>query len=191
MSETKSTLRENPEGLNGIDVARVRQAQDEMRRDPDGAVAKPIHQVAIEWQQGYRTRTAVSGGEVIQGDEPTVYGGQGAGATPQELLLTAVGHCLTATYVGGLTAAGVAVRSMKVSVSGKVDFRAAYGVEKGHAGFESIQIVVDVDSDASPARIDALLDKLLPTAPIPDTIMRPVPLTEKLRHAKPDGGNRG
>jgi len=51
--------------------------------------------------------------------------------------------------------------------------------------------VVDVDSDASPARIDALLDKLLPTAPIPDTIMRPVPLTVKLRHAKPDGGNRG
>ena len=55
MRQTKSTLRENPEGLNGIDVARVRQAQDEMRRDPDGAVAKPIHQVAIEWQQGYRT----------------------------------------------------------------------------------------------------------------------------------------
>jgi len=108
----------------------MRQAQDEMRRDPDGAVAKPIHQVAIEWQQGYRTRTAVSGGEVIQGDEPTVYGGQGAGATPQELLLTPVGHCLTATYVGGLTAAGVAVRSMKVSVSGKVDFRAAYGRER-------------------------------------------------------------
>ena len=54
----------------------------------------------------------------------------------------------------------------------------------------SIYIVVDVDSDASPARIDALLE-LLPTAPIPDTIMRPVPLTVKLRHAKPDGGNRG
>ncbi len=191
MSETKSA---SPVGeaerLNGIDTARVRLAQEEMRRDPDGPVASPVHKVAIIWQNGYRTRTEVSGGNVIQGDEPPTYGGQGDGATPQELLLTAVGHCLIATYVGGLAAAGVAIRSLKVSVSGKVNFRAAYGVEKGHAGFESVEIAVDIDADASPARVEQLLDRLLPTSPIPDTIMRPVPLTVKLRHADHEGGSR-
>lgn len=189
MSENKKVVADGQEHLNGIDIAQVRLAQEEMRRDPEGAVSRPVHKAEIVWQDGYRTRTPVSGGAVIQGDEPAVYGGQGAGATPQDLLLTAIGHCLTATYVGGLTAAGIAVRSLKVSVSGRVNFRAAYGVEKGHAGFESIQVSVDVDADAAPARIDELLARLLPTAPIPDTIIRPVALTVELQHSQSRDGD--
>lgn len=189
MNENTKAPTDGQEHLNGIDIAQVRLAQEEMRRDPQGDVSRPLHQAEIVWQDGYRTRTSVSGGAIIQGDEPTVYGGQGAGATPQDLLLTAVGHCLTATYIGGLTAAGVAVRSLKVSVSGRVNFRAAYGVDKGPSGFESIEVSVDVDADATPERIDALLARLLPTAPIPDTIMRPVPLSVKLHHSKSGDGD--
>jgi len=129
------------------------------------------------------TKTQVSGGNIVEGDEPVVYGGAGRGATPQDLLLTAVGHCLTATYVGGLTAARIHIRSLSVLVSGRVNFSAAYGVEPGQAGFDRIAIAVDIDTDAPKDRVERLLAKLLPTAPIPDTILRAVPVDVEIRQA--------
>ncbi|MQT61487.1 OsmC family peroxiredoxin, partial [Pseudomonas sp. FSL R10-0399] len=104
------------------------------------------------------------------------------GATPQELLLAGIGNCLAATYIGGLSASGVKVNSLVLDVSGRVDFRAAFGVTSGNPGFESIQVQVLIDTEESSERVDALLAKLLPTAPIPDTIMRPVPLTVEVQH---------
>ena len=69
---------------------------------------------------------------MIIGDEPVRYGGEGMGVTPQDLLLTAVGHCLTATYIGGLSAARVNNGILQLHVSGRVNFRAAYAIESGN-----------------------------------------------------------
>jgi len=168
--------------LNGINSEKVRSAQEQMRIDPEGEVSRPTYAAKVLWKSGYRTEAQLSGGIALEGDEPVVYGGQGSGATPQDLLLAAVGHCLTATYVGGLTAAGIRVDHLEVVVSGRVNFRAAYGVERGQPGFEKIEVKVSIQTDASQERVDALLEKLLPTAPIPDTILRPVPLTVDVSH---------
>jgi hypothetical protein len=67
-------------------------------------------------------------------------------------------------------------------VSGKVNFLAAYGVEPGQAGFDRIKIDVDIDADASKDTIDGLLAKLFPSAPIPDTMIRPVPVEVAVWH---------
>ena len=168
--------------LNGVNTQTVRAAQEQMRLDPQGEVARPKYAAKVLWQSGYRTEAQLSGGISLQGDEPVVYGGQGQGATPQDLLLAAVGHCLTATYVGGLSAAGIRVEQLEVEVSGRVNFRAAFGVEAGNPGFEQIEVQVTLKTDAPEERVDALLKKLLPTAPIPDTILRPVPLTVEVTY---------
>jgi uncharacterized OsmC-like protein len=163
--------------INGINLETVRLAQDQMRKEPDGDVASPVHAATIVWETGYQTRTGVSGGTVVRGDEPKVYGGSGNGATPQELLLTAVGHCLAATYVGGLSASGIELRKLEIKVQGKVNFRAAYGVDReASPGFDGIQIDVEVDANAPKETVLPLLEKLFRTAPIPDTIIRPVPV---------------
>lgn len=174
--------RDNTTHLNGINTQQVRRAQEQMRNDPDGDVACPTYAAKVLWKSGYRTEAQLSGGLVLQGDEPVVYGGEGYGATPQDLLLTAVGHCLTATYVGGLSAAGIRVDHLEVLVSGRVNFRAAYGLERGQPGFEEINVKVSIQADAPQERVDELLERLLPTAPIPDTIIRPVPLTVDVSH---------
>lgn len=183
MTGDKNGLPDDDAPLNGIRLETVRRAQQEMRTDPEGSIARPTYAATVVWQGGYRTKTEVSGGAIVEGDEPVVYGGAGAAATPQDLLLTAVGHCLSATYVGGLTAAGIHIRSLTVRVSGKVNFAAAYGVEPGAPGFAGIKIDVDIDADAPRERLDSLLAKLLPTAPIPDTVLRPVQVEVEVRHA--------
>jgi uncharacterized OsmC-like protein len=118
----------------------------------------------------------VTDGQEVTGDEPERYGGSGVGITPEDMLLTAVGHCLAATYIGGLSAAGIAVKSLQIDVSGRVNFRAAYGLEAANPGFEGIRVEVDIQADSSPDKVKEVLDRLLKTAPIPDTIIRPLPL---------------
>lgn len=104
------------------------------------------------------------------------------GITPQDLLLTAVGHCLAATYIGGLSVARINVESLRLHVSGRVNFRAAFAIEPGNPGFEDITVVVEIQTDAPLDKVTALLKKLQQIAPIPDTIMRPVPVNIEIHH---------
>ena len=174
--------------MNGIDLDKSRAARDLIRADGDGLVAKPQYRSTVVWDKGYHTRARVTDGQEVIGDEPVRYGGSGTGLTPQDMLLTAVGHCLAATYIGGLSAAGIAVESLRLDVSGRVNFRAAYGVESGNPGFENIQVKVDIQTDSAQEEVNRILDGLLGTAPIPDTIMRPVPLDVEISCTQAEAG---
>jgi uncharacterized OsmC-like protein len=171
-----------PAALNGIQLSAIRETQERIRADGNGQIAKPEYKTSVVWNTAYQTSAQVKAGDVLIGDEPVIYGGNGKGATPQELLLAGIGNCLAATYIGGLSAQGVEVRSLRIDVSGRVNFRAAYSVEKGNPGFEGIEIQVYIDAGAADEKVNALLQKLLATAPIPDTIMRPVPLNVEIIH---------
>jgi uncharacterized OsmC-like protein len=162
--------------VNGIDLDRLRATRDLIEADADGPFAHPRYESTIVWKNGYRTVSCALDGQKIIGDEPEQYGGSGDGITPEDMLLSAIGGCLVATYIGGLSAAGITVKSLRLDVSGRVNFRAAYGLEAANPGFESIRIAVDIQADSSPDKVKEVMDRLLKTAPIPDTIIRPVPL---------------
>lgn len=168
--------------INGIDLEQSQVIYDQIRMGSDSDIAKPKYQATVVWDNGYHTTTNLNSGQTIIGDEPVRYGGEGMGATPQDMLLTAVGHCLAATYIGGLSAARINVESLRLHVSGRVNFRAAYAIESGNPGFEDIKVTVEIQTDAPQEEVTALLKKLQQTAPIPDTIMRPVSVNVEIHH---------
>lgn len=167
--------------VNGIDLKRSRVIYDQIKMGGDSDIAKPHYEATVVWDSGYHTTSNVGNSQVI-GDEPVRYGGEGMGVTPQGLLLTAVGHCLAATYIGGLSAARINVESLRLHVSGRVNFRAAYAIEPSNPGFEDIKVIVEIQTDAPQEEVILLLNKLERTAPIPDTIMRPVPVNVEIHH---------
>ena len=57
---------------------------------------------------------------------------------------------------------------------------ATYGVAPGEPGFAHIELTVHLDADAPRERLQSLIDDALATAPIPNTIARPVPVTAGL-----------
>jgi uncharacterized OsmC-like protein len=168
--------------VNGIDLEQSQIIYDQIKTGGGNDIAKPHYQATVVWDNGYHTTTNVNNGQTIIGDEPVRYGGEGMGVTPQDLLLTAVGHCLAATYIGGLSAARINVESLRLHVSGRVNFQAAYAIESGNPGFEDIRIIVEIQTDAPQEEVTALLKKLQRTAPIPDTIIRPVPVNIEIHH---------
>lgn len=168
--------------VNGLDLRQTRATLDLIRKDRQGDIATPEFRATVVWDSGYHATTHVTDGQVVIADEPKRYGGEEMGVTPEDLLLTAVGSCLVATYIAGLSAAHINVEFLRLSVSGRVNFRTAFALEPGTPGFEDIKVVADIQTDAPEEKVTALLEKLLKTAPIPDTIMRPVPLKVEIVH---------
>lgn len=162
--------------VNGIDVGKLGATRDRIEADADGPFPNPRYESTVVWKNGYRTISCAMDGQEVIGDEPEQYGGKGSGMTPEDMLLSAIGGCLVATYIGGLSAAGITVESLCLDVSGRVNFRAVFSLEATNPGFESIRVAVDIQPDSSPGKVKEIMDKLLKTAPIPDTISRPVPL---------------
>ncbi|MBL8497696.1 OsmC family peroxiredoxin [Nitrosomonas sp. JL21] len=172
----------NNDIVNGIDPKRAQAILNLVRNDITGDTAKPEFRTTVAWDSGFHATMHVTDGQVVLADEPHHFGGEGMGITPEDLLLTAVGSCLVATYIAGLSAASINVEYLRLSVSGRVNFRAAFAVEPGSPGFEDIKVVVDLQTDAPEKEVTQLLQKLYKMAPIPDTILRPVPVKVEINH---------
>ena len=168
--------------VNGLDLKRIWAALDSINADYKGDIANPGYRATVEWDSGFHSTTHTTDGQVVLSDEPKRYGGEEMGATPEDLLLAAGGACLGNTYIAALSAARIHVESLRMNVSGRVNFRTAFGLEAGTPGYENIKIVVDIQTDAPEEKVIALMEKVFPTAPIPDTIMRPVPIDVEIVH---------
>jgi organic hydroperoxide reductase OsmC/OhrA len=109
--------------VNGIDLDRLHATRDLIEADADGPSANPKYESTVVWNNGYhngyRTVSCVTDGQEVIGDEPEQYGGKGSGITPEDMLLTAVGNCLAATYIGELSAAGVTVKLLRQRMSAR------------------------------------------------------------------------
>lgn len=168
--------------VNGLDLNRMRTALDSIKADGKGDIANPKFRAVVVWDSGYHSTAHITDGQRIISDEPKQYGGETMGATPEDLLLTAVGACLVNTYIAALSAARIHVEFLRINVSGRVNFRTAFGLEAGTPGYEGIKIVVDIQADAPEEKVTALMKQVFPAAPIPDTIMRPVPIDVEIVH---------
>lgn len=169
--------------VNGLDFNRMQAVLDSIKTDGQGSIAHPRFQATVVWDSGYHSTARVTDGQTVISDEPTRYGGEEVGVTPEDLLLAAVGSCLVNTYIAALSAARINVESLRINVSGCVNFRTAFGLEVGAPGYEAIKIAVDVQTDAPTERVTEIMEKAFPTAPIPDTIMRPVPVNVEIAHS--------
>jgi uncharacterized OsmC-like protein len=166
------------EHLNGVDLGAVGEIADGFRRAPESGPTR--FQAEVAWLGGYRTEARLDGMATVRGDEPEALAGTGTGPSPEAMLLAAAAQCLIVGVAGVASARGVEIRSLRVDAAGSVDLAAAYGVAPGNPGFAHIDLTVHVEADAPRERLQSVVDDALATAPIPNTIARPVPVTARL-----------
>jgi uncharacterized OsmC-like protein len=164
--------------LNGFDLDVIGTLQGCIRTDPERA--RPMYSTVVRWLGGQRSEGVLAGGSRLQADEPVECSGTGSAPTPEDYLLSAVGSCLTAAWVGALTTRGIAITSLEVDVRGRVNFAGAYLLDGTPPGFGSIEIDVRLDADADSATLQELSAEVLKMSIIPDTIARPVPISMRL-----------
>jgi uncharacterized OsmC-like protein len=166
--------------LNGLDLGTLQSVLAGWQADP--AKRQTVWRTRVEWQNGFSNTFQSRSHAPISVDEPTSLGGADSAPNPAEVLLGALGTCLSIGYALNAAARGIELRSLALDLEGDIDLTVFGGLaQEGNPGYSNIRVRVDVDSDANADAVEALHEHVLRTSPILSTVSRPVNVTSELR----------
>jgi len=107
-------------------------------------------------------------------DHPNVLLGKDQAATPPEVVLHALGSCLTAAMTYHAAANGIDIKSASSTLEGDVDLHGFLGLDaEVRNGFDGINFKLKVKSDAT----EEQLENLAKFSPVFDMITNPTPVS--------------
>jgi uncharacterized OsmC-like protein len=182
-----STL-ESPTVDNGVNVEALLGAREALAAAPAAAMFR--WRARCEWVNGAHSRTTIHdfsglGAEhthrtpfTIEGDHPDVFAAEDNGATPTETVLAALAGCLTASIAAVATHRGVQLRSVSAVVEADHDVRGILGADPDvRNGFDGVRVRYEIDADASPADIEAIVAQSQKRSAVYDILTNPTAVT--------------
>ncbi|TCS84182.1 OsmC family protein [Tepidibacillus fermentans] len=110
-------------------------------------------------------------GFTVQMDEPEQLGGTNKAMNPVEMLLSALGGCLSITIAAFSKAAHVEIEDCKVHVTGDLDPDGFLGLNKDvRKGFTQIRYQVELVSNSPEDKIKKLMQMVEEKCPVSDTL---------------------
>jgi uncharacterized OsmC-like protein len=177
---------------NGVNVDFLLAARGALADQPEGAQFK--WRVSNAWVNGTHSRTSVQGffglGEeqahrsefVFDGDHPELFAAADQGATPVELLLVSLASCLTAGVAAVAQNRGIQLRSVSAALEGDMDVRGILGVDPDvRNGFGQIKVTYQIDADAGPEDIRALVAQSQKRSAVFDIVTNPTNVVVEVR----------
>lgn len=171
-----------PEEINGVPTTKLFGTIAKLREN--GELAAFRFSARNEWVDGTASASTIhewhgAGADHLHveeytfcADHPTL--GHGHGPTPQEYVLHALAACITAGIATGAAARGIELRSVSSTVSGDIDVRGVLGIDPDvRKGFSSVDIEFDIDADASPEVVDALVASATRYSAVFDMLVNP------------------
>ncbi len=165
---------------NDVNIQAVADLANKITDAPD--VARTTWKASVDWHEGFRSTARIREFDPVASDEPAALGGSDTGPNPVEQLLGALGNCLAVGYAANATAAGITINDLSIDLEGDLDLHTFLGLNPdGNAGYESITVKVNLDSDATTEQLTALHDQVTSTSPVGHTLARAVPLQIDIR----------
>ena len=163
---------------NGVDMAKVNARVEAMQKDP--AEGKRTLSGITSWNGGAHSTTIVRN-FVIPADEPAALGGTDRGASPMELVLTALSACIAISIAYSAAEDEVEVRSIDIDVEGDLDLRGLFEVSGDvRPGFEEVRVTVRMDADAPREKLEELVSRGYRRSPVADSLEERVPVRVSL-----------
>ncbi len=177
-----------PTADNGVNVAHLLGARQALTDAPEAA--KFRWRASCDWVQGTHSRTTMLsyfglGQEhahrqvyAIDADHPEIFASQDNGPTPTEVVLAALASCLTAGVATVATNRGVQLRSVTASLEGEMDLQGILGIDGDvRNGFDAIRVRYEIDADATPAELEAIVAQSQKRSAVFDIISNPTTVT--------------
>ena len=112
--------------------------------------------------------------EVLSADHPEVFASEDNGATPVEIVLVGLASCLTAGIAAVAQHRDIQLRSCKATIEGGMDIQGILGVDADvRNGFDGINVHYDIDADATPDEIRALVAQSQKRSAVYDIVTNP------------------
>ncbi len=169
---------------NGVDLQALLDAREALTAQPEAA--QFTWRAQCDWVDGTHSRTTIASffglGETqarkaphtIEADHPEQFSAADAGATPVEILLTALASCLTAGVATVAENRGVTLRKVTAQVEGDMDLQGILGIDPAvRNGFSAIRIAFTVDADAMADEIAGIVAQSQKRSAVFDIITNP------------------
>ncbi len=173
---------------NGVNVEALLAARKALSEAPEAA--KFTWRASCKWIKGTHSNTVIKdffglGGEQkhrtqfsYDADHPDVFASEDNGPTPVEYVLVGLASCLTAGIAAVAQNRGIQLRSVQATLEGAMDIQGILGVDPDvRNGFDGIKVKYDIDADASPAEIKALVAQSQKRSAVFDIITNPTNVT--------------
>ncbi|HZX56897.1 MAG TPA: OsmC family protein, partial [Ilumatobacteraceae bacterium] len=115
-------------------------------------------------------------------DHPELFASEDIGATPVEYILVGLAGCLTAGVAAVAQNREIQLRRVSATLEGKMDVRGILGIDSDvRNGFSSIKVTYDIDADATPDDIRALVAQSQKRSAVYDVITNPTDVQVEVR----------
>ena len=164
--------------INGVPVAAVEGLIGAVKADP--AKGQTNWKAVTTWKGGFECESKIRDHTLIM-DEPAQLGGSDKAPNMVENVLAAYGSCLTVGYAMNAARRGINIKNLRIEMDGDIDLAGFFGLsDTVPAGFSGVRAKVHLDSDASPAALQALHDHVLKTSPVGSILQRALPVSTDL-----------
>jgi uncharacterized OsmC-like protein len=173
---------------NGVNTQALLDAREALSDAPEAALFN--WRATCTWQKGTHSRTDVKSffglGEEqthkttfsFEADHPEVFASEDNGATPAEMVLVALGSCLTAGVAAIAQHRDIQLRSVTATIEGGMDVRGILGMDSDvRNGYSGIKVHYDIDADASEDDIKALVAQSQKRSAVFDILTNPTNVT--------------
>lgn len=161
------TVTEHPVD-NGVNSEALLGARTALTDAPEAA--EFTWRSTTSWVHGTYSQSTVTGfsglGEehthatpfTFDADHPACFASEDRGATPVEIVLSALGSCLTAGVAAVAQNRGIQLRSVTATVEGSMNILGILGGDpQVRNGFNNVTVRFDIDADATPDELEALV----------------------------------
>lgn len=167
---------------NGVDVDALTAAASAIKSDPEKAEFE-FH-AETQWLGGARSRLKIRK-FVLESDEPAALLGSNTAPNPVEMVLAALGSCLVVGFAYSAAARGINLESLEFDVRGDLDLQGFLGLsDKVRPGYQDVQVVCRLKSDASRDKVEELFKYVVDTSPVMDIIRNPVPMVVSMEEPR-------
>jgi len=176
---------------NGVNVQALIDARAALTDAP--AAAQFQWRANCTWKKGTHSHSRVDGFFGLgaeqkhkttfsfDADHPEVFASEDHGATPVEFVLVALGSCLTAGVAAIAQHRGIQLRSVSATIEGAMDLAGILGIDSDvRNGFRGIKVTYDIDADATPDEIKALVAQSQKRSAVFDIVTNPTNVTVEI-----------
>jgi uncharacterized OsmC-like protein len=173
---------------NGVNVQALLEAREALTAAPEAAQFQ--WRASCTWRNGTHSHSTVEGFGGLGGeqrhrtvyeydvDHPECFASEDHGATPVEYVLVGLVGCLTAGVAAVAQHRGVQLRSVTATIEGDMNVLGILGADPDvRNGFESIRVRYNIEADATPEDIEALVAQSQKRSAVYDIVTNPTNVT--------------
>ncbi len=173
---------------NGVNVQALLDARKALADAPQAAKFK--WRASCKWENGTHSKSTVKGfhglGEEqshktefsFDADHPEIFAAEDQGITPIEYILVGLASCLTAGVASVAQNRGIQLKSVEANLEGAMDIQGILGMDSEvRNGYDDIKVTFNIDADASPEDIEALVAQSQKRSAVYDIVTNPTNVT--------------